>query len=96
MLSASAKELEQRARNLVEGLNVELLPGESALGGGAGPASTFPTTLIAITHPEKSAQEIEHELRTTHRPSSPASPRGKSFWICERFSRTNSQRFVQL
>lgn len=63
MLSLTVDELEQRARRLVEGLNAELLPGESALGGGAGPTSTLPTTLIAITHPEKSAQEIEHELR---------------------------------
>ncbi|HEY4425767.1 MAG TPA: L-seryl-tRNA(Sec) selenium transferase [Pyrinomonadaceae bacterium] len=63
MLSATAEELEQRARDVTEGLNVELIPGESALGGGAGPTSAFPTTLIAITHPEKSAQEIEHELR---------------------------------
>jgi L-seryl-tRNA(Ser) seleniumtransferase len=63
MLSLTAEELEQRARSLVEGLNVELLAGESALGGGAGPTSTFPTTLIAITHSEKSAQEIEHQLR---------------------------------
>jgi L-seryl-tRNA(Ser) seleniumtransferase len=63
MLSANAGELEQRAKNVVEGLNVDLLAGESALGGGAGPTSTFPTTLIAITHPKKSAQEIEHELR---------------------------------
>jgi L-seryl-tRNA(Ser) seleniumtransferase len=63
MLSLSADELEQRARSLAEGLNVELVAGESALGGGAGPTSTFPTTLIAITHPQKSAQEIEHEMR---------------------------------
>jgi L-seryl-tRNA(Ser) seleniumtransferase len=48
---------------VAEGLNVELVTGESALGGGAGPTSTFTTTLIAITHPQKSAQEIEHELR---------------------------------
>lgn len=63
MLSLTAEDLEQRARSLVEGLDVELIKGESALGGGAGATSTFPTTLIAITHPEKSAQEIEHELR---------------------------------
>jgi L-seryl-tRNA(Ser) seleniumtransferase len=63
MLSVTAEEIEQRARSLAEGLDVELLAGESALGGGAGPTSTFPTTLIAITHPKKSAQEIEHELR---------------------------------
>jgi L-seryl-tRNA(Ser) seleniumtransferase len=63
MLSLTAEELEQRARSLVEGLDVELIAGESALGGGAGPTSTFPTTLIAIRHPDKSAQEIEQELR---------------------------------
>ena len=63
MLSLSGEELERRARSLVDGLNVELLAGESALGGGAGPTSTFPTTLIAVTHPRKSAQELEQELR---------------------------------
>jgi L-seryl-tRNA(Ser) seleniumtransferase len=63
MLSLTADELEQRARSLAEGFNVELVAGESALGGGAGPTSTFPTTLIAITHPQKTAQELEHELR---------------------------------
>ena len=68
MLSLTAEELEQRARSLVEGLDVELIAGESALGGGAGPTSTFPTTLIAITHPEKSAQEIEHALRNSSPP----------------------------
>lgn len=69
MLSLTSEELRQRAQSLVDGLgtsefNVELLEGESALGGGAGPTSTFPTTLIAITHQEESAQEIEHRLRT--------------------------------
>ncbi len=70
MLSLTADELAQRAQSLVEGLDskFELIAGESTLGGGAGPTSTFPTTLIAITHPEKSAQDIEHQLRT----SSPA------------------------
>lgn len=73
MLSLSADELEQRARSLVEAvlttnLELELVPGESAIGGGAGPTSTLPTTLIALTHPNKSAQEIEHELRTSSPP----------------------------
>jgi L-seryl-tRNA(Ser) seleniumtransferase len=63
MLSLTAGEVAQRARAVTEGLDVELIAGESALGGGAGPTSTFPTTLIAITHAEKSAQEIEQELR---------------------------------
>src|SRR5215213_6114492 len=73
MLSLTAEELEQRARELIEGidssgLEFDLIAGESALGGGAGPTSTFPTTLIAITHPDKSAQDIEHQLRTSTPP----------------------------
>jgi L-seryl-tRNA(Ser) seleniumtransferase len=73
MLSRTAGELEQRARSLVEGLGstaakFDLIAGESALGGGAGPTSTFPTTLIGITHPEHSAQDIEHQLRSASPP----------------------------
>lgn len=70
MLSFTAEELQQRAQNLVESLDAkfELVAGESTLGGGAGPTSTFPTTLIAITHPERSAQDIEHQLRTSSPP----------------------------
>ncbi|HKU76335.1 MAG TPA: L-seryl-tRNA(Sec) selenium transferase [Pyrinomonadaceae bacterium] len=69
MLSLTNEELRQRAQSIVDrlnagDLNVELLEGESALGGGAGPTSTFPTTLIGITHQQKSAQEIEHQFRT--------------------------------
>lgn len=67
MLSLTSDDLAQRAQILVDGLDAkfELITGESTLGGGAGPTSTFPTTLIAITHPEKSAQDIEHQLRTS-------------------------------
>ena len=73
MLSLTADELERRARSLIEGvsttdLQLELVSGESAIGGGAGPTSTLPTTLIALTHPNKSAQEIEHQLRTSSPP----------------------------
>ncbi|HEV8429259.1 MAG TPA: L-seryl-tRNA(Sec) selenium transferase [Pyrinomonadaceae bacterium] len=69
MLSLTSEEIRRRAQSIVDGLSasplqLELLEGESALGGGAGPTSTFPTTLIAITHPQKSAQEIERQLRT--------------------------------
>lgn len=68
MLSLTAAEVEQRAKSVIEGLKFELIAGESTLGGGAGPTSKVPTTLIAITHPEKSAQEIEHQLRTSTPP----------------------------
>lgn len=73
MLSLAPDEVEQRARNIIDSLvngpvKFELISGESTLGGGAGPTSNVPTTLIAITHPEKSAQEIEHQLRTSTPP----------------------------
>jgi L-seryl-tRNA(Ser) seleniumtransferase len=70
MLSLTAAELEQRARSLVAAvetndLQLELLSGDSTIGGGAGPTSNSPTTLIAITHPNKSAREIEQQLRAS-------------------------------
>ena len=69
MLALTAEELDQRARSIVEKINptgalkLELQAGESTAGGGAGPTSTFATRLIAISHAERSAQEIEHQLR---------------------------------
>jgi L-seryl-tRNA(Ser) seleniumtransferase len=73
MLAATAEEVEQRARSVVEGipqtgLVLELQAGESAIGGGAGPTSNLPTTLIAISDPNKTAQEIERQLRTASPP----------------------------
>ena len=73
MLSLTADELEQRAQRVIGAvahtdLKLELEVGESAIGGGAGPTSTLPTTLITVTHPHKSAQEIEHHLRTSSPP----------------------------
>jgi len=71
MLSLTAEKVEQRARSVIDGLDsstFELISGESTLGGGAGPTSNVPTTLIAISHPQQSAQEIEHHLRTSTPP----------------------------
>ena len=73
MLSLKPDDLKARAESLVESVGsssakFELIAGESTLGGGAGPTSTFPTTLVAITHPERSAQDIEHYLRSTTPP----------------------------
>ena len=69
MLSLTTEELRQRAQSIVDGLTAsaaqfEILEEESALGGGAGPTSSFPTTVIAISHSERSAQDIELQLRT--------------------------------
>ncbi|HYK22264.1 MAG TPA: L-seryl-tRNA(Sec) selenium transferase [Pyrinomonadaceae bacterium] len=74
MLALTAAEIERRARTLIEAVGpteavrLELQGGESTVGGGAGPTSTLPTMLIAVSHPRKSADEIEHQLRN----SSPA------------------------
>jgi seryl-tRNA(sec) selenium transferase len=71
MLALTADEIEQRARNIIDqvsGIKLELEAGESTVGGGAGPTSTLPTTLIAISHAKKSAQEIESQLRTSSPP----------------------------
>jgi L-seryl-tRNA(Ser) seleniumtransferase len=72
MLALTADEIEQRARAVVDAVNSELclevFAGESTIGGGAGPTSTLPTTLIAISHPQKSAEEIERHLRTSSPP----------------------------
>lgn len=74
MLSLTAAEVEQRARLLIEqipsgtGLQMALEPGESAVGGGAGPTCNLPTTLIALTHAKFSAQELERKLRTSAPP----------------------------
>jgi L-seryl-tRNA(Ser) seleniumtransferase len=73
MLSLSSEELRQRAQDILDGLStsslkIEFLEGESALGGGAGPTSSFPTTLVALSHSERSAHDIEHQLRTSSPP----------------------------
>jgi L-seryl-tRNA(Ser) seleniumtransferase len=73
MLALTNQEVESRAKGLIDQvagteLQLSLQAGESAIGGGAGPTSNLPTTLIAITHPDLTAQEIERALRN----SSPA------------------------
>jgi len=73
MLALSSEEIQMRAQQLIKEvghteLDLTLQGGESAIGGGAGPTSNLPTTLVAITHPRLTAQEIERTLRS----SSPA------------------------
>ena len=73
MLSLTAEEVGLRAKQLIEDasgtqLELTLLPGESAIGGGAGPTSNILTTLVALTHPRLTAQEIERSLRNSSPP----------------------------
>jgi L-seryl-tRNA(Ser) seleniumtransferase len=73
MLALSKEEIESRAKQLIEHvadteLELTLQPGESAIGGGAGPTSNLPTTVVAITHPRMTTQEIERVLRNSSPP----------------------------
>jgi len=73
MLASSHTEIESRAKQLIEHvgdsqLELTLQPGESAIGGGAGPTSNLPTTLVGITHARMTAQEIERALRNSSPP----------------------------
>jgi L-seryl-tRNA(Ser) seleniumtransferase len=68
MLSLTTAEIERRAQDVIEqvastDLNLSLEPGESAAGGGTAPTSKIQSVLIALTHPGKSATELEQELR---------------------------------
>jgi L-seryl-tRNA(Ser) seleniumtransferase len=68
MLSLTADEIEQRAKALIDQLAatelvLALEPGESAIGGGAAPTSKIQTVLIGVSHPRKSATEMEQQLR---------------------------------
>ena len=70
MLALTPEELHERAQTMIaaagrsDHLSLELQQGESTVGGGGGPTSTLPATLIAVTHTEKSAQELERQLRS--------------------------------
>lgn len=73
MLALTADEVEQRTRSVIEnvtatGLELTLVPGESTVGGGAGPTCNLPTTLIALSHPKLTAQETERILRNSSPP----------------------------
>ncbi len=44
-------------------LKLELVDGESVIGGGAAPSAVLPTRLIAVTHADLSADELSARLR---------------------------------
>ena len=73
MLSLTADEIEARAKTIVEqivpsDLEFTLLAADSAIGGGTAPTSNIKTVVIAVTHPRKSATELERQLRRTTPP----------------------------
>ena len=76
MLELRSEEIEQRATRLLQsclesnssGLILEIVQGTSAIGGGSGPNTHPPTALIAVSHPELSADQIQHGLRSFRPP----------------------------
>ncbi len=73
MMWLSKDEIERRAKTVVSSvesaqnerrhLKLELLDGESVIGGGAAPSAVLPTRLIALTHANLSADELNARLR---------------------------------
>jgi L-seryl-tRNA(Ser) seleniumtransferase len=72
MLALSSKEIEARAKRLIEtlsersqhsALTLALEQGKSAVGAGSGPATHPTTVLISLAHPKLSADDIQRCLR---------------------------------
>ena len=73
MLSLSEKELKTRAENFVRklskqtsensGLRFEIIEGNSVMGGGSAPTAQPATALLALSHDEYSAAQLEEKLR---------------------------------
>jgi L-seryl-tRNA(Ser) seleniumtransferase len=73
MMALSKSEVSQRAEGLASALDsktvrVELVDGESLLGGGSAPSSSLPTKLLAVTCDTFSATELAARLRASDPP----------------------------
>jgi L-seryl-tRNA(Ser) seleniumtransferase len=78
MMRLSKDEIARRAEGIVSQiqfaqgksarLKLELVDGESVIGGGAAPSAVLPTRLIAVTHADLSADELSARLRASTPP----------------------------
>jgi L-seryl-tRNA(Ser) seleniumtransferase len=76
MMRLSKDEIGRRAGMIVKNvassqhkcLSLELIDGESVVGGGAAPSAVLPTRLIAITHSALSADKLNARLRSNDPP----------------------------
>ena len=78
MMRISKEEITSRAKKIVTEvesiqtksahLKLELLDGESVIGGGAAPSAVLPTRLIALSHTDLSADEVSARLRASTPP----------------------------
>ncbi len=73
MMHLSKDEIGQRteavaAKTRSSVLTVEIIDGESVIGGGAAPSAVLPTRLLAVTREDLSADEISARLRASEPP----------------------------
>jgi L-seryl-tRNA(Ser) seleniumtransferase len=78
MMGLSKAEIDTRAQAFIttqiaaspspRKLKLEIIDGESVIGGGAAPSSVLPTSLLAITHDDLSADEMATGLRNSDPP----------------------------
>jgi L-seryl-tRNA(Ser) seleniumtransferase len=73
MMHLSQEEIGQRAEAIAakvrsSGLTVEIIDGESVIGGGAAPSAVLPTRLLAVTRVGLSADELSARLRASEPP----------------------------
>ncbi len=74
MLSMSPEKLKNRAENFAAmfdenaDLQIEIIEGNSVIGGGSAPTVQPATTLLAVTHRKMSADQLEENLRTSEPP----------------------------
>lgn len=73
MIRLTKEDVGQRADMLAEhlgksGFSIEIIDGESVIGGGAAPTAVLPTKLMAISLPGVTANELEARLRASDPP----------------------------
>jgi L-seryl-tRNA(Ser) seleniumtransferase len=73
MMRLTKDEIEDRAKFLAEALpsakwNVDIVDGESVIGGGAAPSSVLPSRILALTRSGFSAEELSTHLRVWNPP----------------------------
>jgi L-seryl-tRNA(Ser) seleniumtransferase len=75
MLAASRGQIRARAETLARALaaeapslTVEVVDGQSAVGGGAAPLVEIPTALVALAHPQRTADALAAALRANDPP----------------------------
>jgi L-seryl-tRNA(Ser) seleniumtransferase len=73
MIRLNKEDVNKRADALAEqlrkkGFLIDIIDGESVIGGGAAPTAVLPTTLIAISLPGVTANELEARLRSSDPP----------------------------